>query len=101
MVTSQLTHAAAQPLRCDRDPCDILALRGPSFLRSSPANSFIVPQILSTTWSAKTVLPTDSHVVAPSVRGFNFPATLAVGTFETPLCLLVRHILLYRVRTPV
>lgn len=78
-VTSHTTHAAMQPLMHDHDPCDIIALRGTSSPRNSPANFFLVPCLLSTAWSAKTVLPIDSQVVVPPVWGSDFPASLGCG----------------------
>lgn len=63
----------------DCDPYDKLALRGTSFSHNSPTNLFIVPRLLSTTWSTETVLPTDNQVVTPLVLGFDFPTSSGCG----------------------
>ena len=58
------------------DPYDIPILRATFVSCGSHRDSFIVPRSLSTTWSTKTVLSTDSQVVVPLVRGFNLPSNL-------------------------
>lgn len=59
-----------------RDLADRLALHGIYFLRRPLAYFFIVPHLLSTAWSAETVISTASQVVAPQVRDFSFPTSL-------------------------
>jgi len=78
-VTSPPTRTIVQPFMRDRDPCHILALCRTTFLRNSPADSFIVPHLLSIACSIETMLPMNSQVVKPPVRGFNFLAIPGCG----------------------
>lgn len=77
MVTSQLTHAITQSPVCKREPCAMLILRTSPSRCSSHIDIFRVSHSLSTIWSIESVLPTTSHVVAPPMRDFNSPSSIA------------------------